>query len=481
VSVPARRVVTGVLVAALALLPLVGLVWLATAAASRAEAGEPAPAAAEPSPGPQVATPLLSARRVPGVVTGQLVTAPMVDALGAVAAGMGDQSCLAVAIDGQVVFEAGDGRQVMPASNLKLLTGAVAIDVLGADTTFETRVVADAVADGKVGTLYLVGGGDPLLATQPYLTAVAAQGHEVPEPHTSLEALADQVVAAGVREVAGGVVGDDSRYDAERYVPSWPASYRTAGEAGPLGALLVNDGLRSFSPPRETTDPAAHAASVFAALLRDRGVSVATTGRAGTAPASGTTVASAHSVPMRDVVGEMLLTSDDNTAELLLKEIGRDGQGVGSREAGLQVERDTLASWGVPLDGTSLVDGSGLDRGNRVSCDTLVGVLAHSPPGTPVADGLPLAGSSGTLAGLFRGNPMEGRLRAKTGTLTGARALSGWVAADDGKVVDVAFVVNGSNASQRALPLWDRLGRALALYPARPDLTPFAPLPARNA
>ncbi len=74
---------------------------------------------------------------------------------------------------------------------------------------------------------------------------------------TPLESLADQIVAAGVTTVQGAVVGDESRYDAERFVPSWPASYATSREAGPLSALLVNDGAESLQPLRSTTDPAA--------------------------------------------------------------------------------------------------------------------------------------------------------------------------------------------------------------------------------
>ena len=72
----------------------------------------------------------------------------------------------------------------------------------------------------------------------------------------------------------------------------------------------------------------------------------------------------------------------------------------------------------------------------------------------------------------------QGKLRAKTGTLTGVKALTGFVPADDGHTLTFAFVYNGPNARESAASLWDRFGRALATYPYRPDLSAFAPAPA---
>ena len=71
--------------------------------------------------------------------------------------------------------------------------------------------------------------------------------------------------------MTGSVLGDDSRYDAERFVPSWPASYATSREAGPLGALLVNDGAESLRPLRSAADPAVHGAAVLTQLLAGSG------------------------------------------------------------------------------------------------------------------------------------------------------------------------------------------------------------------
>ena len=86
---------------------------------------------------------------------------------------------------------------------------------------------------------------------------------------TPLAGLADAIVAAGVRAIPGGIMGDDSRYDTERYLPTWKDTYRTDGEVGPLGALTVNDGFSALEPrPVPVDDPALYAAAQLTELLR---------------------------------------------------------------------------------------------------------------------------------------------------------------------------------------------------------------------
>ena len=95
------------------------------------------------------------------------------------------------------------------------------------------------------------------------------------------------------------------------------------------------------------------------------------------APAGAPSVSTLQSRPLSELIGELLTTSDDNTAELLLKEIGATAGGAGTRPAGLAVVQAKLGEWGIPLDGINLVDGSGLDRGDRLTCSALQAVLRH--------------------------------------------------------------------------------------------------------
>jgi D-alanyl-D-alanine carboxypeptidase/D-alanyl-D-alanine-endopeptidase (penicillin-binding protein 4) len=474
-----RRRLSVLLVVA-AIVPPTLLLWVATSSASTAERGEPpAVSVVATDAGGHVATPLLSARRVPGVVTGQLATTDLLANLQQFTGDLPAPTCVSVAIDGTVVFDSNGGEPVLPASNMKLVVAAVALDKLGADYRFTT-----AVNQAPDGTLYLVGGGDPVLGSQAYLDAAAAVAARnagsgsLSEPpvdiHTPVEQLADAVVAAGVTQVPA-VVGDDSRYDQERFVPSWPPDYANGLEAGPLGALMIDDAFATFTP-RFTlaADPGRDAANDFAQLLRDRGVAVGTS-RTGTVPPDATPLTTIQSPPLSDVLTEMMVTSDNNTSELLTKELGAAVGGAGTREAGLQVIRDTLTAWGLPLDGVTLVDGSGLDRGDRLTCRLLLGVIDHAGPTGPLAASLPIANQTGTLAPFFEGNPLAGKLRAKSGTLTGAKALTGFVPTDDGHTVTFSFVYNGPNARESAASLWDRFARALATYPYHPDLSAFAP------
>ena len=136
----------------------------------------------------------------------------------------------------------------------------------------------------------------------------------------------------------------------------------------------------------------------------------------------------------------------------------------------------TLKRWGIPMAGVHLVDGSGLDRGNRLTCDAILAVLAHGGPTGAVAAGLPVAGRTGTLATELRGSPAVGRLRAKTGTLTGAKALSGFVDAADGqRDVSFSYVQNGPAADSAAAPVWTALGSILTAYPQAPAVAPLGP------
>src|SRR5262249_47191220 len=149
--------------------------------------------------------------------------------------------------------------------------------------------------------------------------------------------------------------------------------------------------------------------------------------------------------------------------------------------AGLQVVASTLAAWGIPTAGLTFVDGSGLDRGDRLTCQALLGVMDHVGTTGPVAAALPIANQTGTLQSFFGGSPMAGKLHAKTGTLPGSKALTGFVPADDGHTITFSFVYNGPNSRESAASLWGRLGQALATYPYHPDLAPFSPGPVVTA
>ena len=467
-----------VVLTAIALVPLAALVGLWAWADAKAGSDTPTPNALTPPPTVDAPTPVLSMRRVPAVVSRDVNLDELEVALVPLTDVVGEGSCTSVAVDGLRVVEDNAASTVLPASTQKLLTAAIALEVLGGDFRYVTEVRGVLDAAGTVnGDLYLVGGGDPMLAADWYPESGLARYPQLPA--TSLDALADSVVAAGVTTVNGSIVGDGSRYDDERFPPTWSDEVRVV-EGGPLGGLMANDAA-VLDDPLKASDPAEGAARELLRLLRERGVTVSGASTVAAAPADLAVVASVQSAPLGEIVGEMLSTSDNNTAELVVKEVAVAETGLGTREAGLQVMRDQLAAWQVPLVGVVLADGSGLSRDNRVTCAALMAVLERHDPADPIGSGLAVAGETGTLAEVFVDDPMQGRLLGKTGTLTDVKALAGFVPEPVGagpSVIQFALLLNAPGVDQQAgyRPIWEGvLSDALASFPAGATAAQLAP------
>lgn len=422
------------------------------AAAVGLRAVPPASGAPTERTGPPSAAPVLSVRRVPVLLATPAADRRLREGLAEVTAGLPASSCLEVGNGRGTLFAVDPAASVAPASTLKLVTAATALTHLGPTTELRTTVRADPPVDGVVaGDLWLVGGGDPVLGTATW--EATFDGDEV-GLRTSIEALADQVAAGGIRSVQGSVVGDDSRYDAERYVASWPSRYGSQGVVGPLSALTVDDGFTGWggTAPKAFANPPLGAAGLFTVLLRQRGVEVVGDPGVGRAPIEETTeVAAIASPPVAELVAAMLVDSDNGTAELLTKEVGHVVAGDGSTAAGAAVAESTLAALGLPMAGVDVVDGSGLDRANRLTCRLLYDLLATLGPNGVIAGSLPVAGASGTLADRFVGSPAAGHLRAKTGTLNDVSALAGYADTTDAGELTFAVVVNGAPSVAAAL------------------------------
>lgn len=414
--------------------------------------------------------PVLSVRRAPALLSRVVADVRLRAQLGVALAdpslgGARDASCLVVRQGPRSLLSVRPHLQLLPASNLKVLTALAALDRLGASSRFVTEVRGSVSAGVVAGPLWLVGGGDPLLSTGDYLASLENQ----PQVGTSLEALADAVVAAGVKEVRGGVVGDETRYDTERYVPTWKPNYISDFESGPASALVVNDGFEQYRPRHvAAVQPDVQAAGTLAALLQARGVVIAGGAGEGKAPA-GPQIARVESPPLSDVVGEMLRESDNLTAELLVKELGYRFGGAGSTRAGLKIVRESLATAGLDVEDLVNVDGSGLDRADRATCGLLMTALDRAGATGPVVAGLPVAAKDGTLHDRFLDTPAAGRLRAKTGSLSGVSGLTGYVDGREG-VPSLAFALLANDLPRDAVgrALQEQVGTILARYPDAP-------------
>lgn len=406
---------------------------------------------------------------------------------------------------GALLYARNADKSVVPASVLKLVTSAAALDLFGPDATLRTTLetAAELGSDGTLrGDLYLVGRGDPNLSGRFWDGRITAP----------LEALADGLSAAGVRRVEGRVVGHDGLipredrrgegwawddlvwwYGAEvsalsfndncadlRVVPATRPGAPVVVERDPpsgyysveSSAVTVASGSRDdlvlvrelgtnhirisgsyplgAGPDRlfvALEDPPRYAATVFAEVLAARGIPVAGGAAASAAPLpkAARTLAGHESAPLRVLIQPVNKKSQNLHAELLLRLVGLRVRADGSARAGLEAEAEFLKRSGVDVSAWALHDGSGLSRSNLVTARGLVELLAamhRHPHAQAFRDSLPIAGVDGSLAHRMVGSAARGRVLAKTGGLAGVTALAGYVDARSGRRLAFAAFVN---------------------------------------
>ena len=361
---------------------------------------------------------------------------------------------------GREIFRHG-ARLVTPASTAKLVTSTAALETLGPMARFRTTVRWVP----STRRLVLVGGGDPFLASSPRLA-----GASYPQRADVVDLARQAVLKLRTMKVKRVRLDyDDSYFTGPAVNPAWPSTYVPEGVVPPISSLWVDEG-RSPGGNGFVDDPAAGAADSFADALRGNGLKVAAEITRGSAPEGAMDVASVSSAPLGEIVERTLAVSDNQAAEVLIRHVGLAERQVGSFLAGTAAVLEVVDRLGVPVAGDVLHDGSGLARSNRLTSDTLAGVLrlAESPDHPQlrqVFTGLPVAGFTGSLQYRFDKGPAQarGRVRAKTGTLTGVHALAG--VADGGSGARMAFVVVADTvpAAQdfKAQVLIDRIAGAL--------------------
>ena len=317
-------------------------------------------------------------------------------------------------------------RTLVPSSNQKLITAAGAYERLDANERTKTAVVATGpTQDGVLrGDVVLIGGGDP--------TFTRSGGR-------SLDGLASQVRARGVTQIEGRILVDESRYDTERFIPTWPAGWQ-ATVGGPLSALEV-DRNRNL----DLNEPALAIGDMFKESLAAAGIT-STGGVEHGKAESGEQIAAMDGPTYGELISQMLQSSDNLIAELLVKEVGLRHTGVGTTAAGLASIRDAVAVLCVPPGGAD-ADGSGLSAANAHSTDQFRRLLQLSERrwwGPRFAGALPVAGQTGTLTGRLIGPYTTGNVRAKTGSTAAGKALSGYLTTAAGRQAYFSILVNGN-------------------------------------
>jgi D-alanyl-D-alanine carboxypeptidase/D-alanyl-D-alanine-endopeptidase (penicillin-binding protein 4) len=440
-------------------------------------------------------------------------------------------------LTGDTIVSRNAGKLFMPASNQKLLTGALALTQLGADHRFETRLLGTGrVVNGTLtGDLAVLGDGDPSVSD-------SLAGGDAMAP---LLAFADSLRARGVRRIGGRLLRAATVFPDSTLGFGWAWDDLDYGYSAPVDALTFNEGyaevlvigarrpggrvtvrtspattvprlgrvtvttaagrsdvtiagdVRGSRPrvhltgtvaPNDTVrlevalrHPTAAYLDALAEALRRRGITI----RGGVDPdaiadtTGMVTLATRRSPPLREILPRFEKPSQNQIGELLLKATARARTGVGSADSGRAVLERQLLAWGADSLGFAVRDGSGLSRHDYVSPETIVKVLAamrQHPEFETFRASLPVAGVDGTIRSRMRGTSAEGRVFAKTGTLDKARSLSGYVQTPDGRLLLFSFLTNNHVASNRET---DRVTDALAAWLAGTPLPP--PEPASGA
>jgi serine-type D-Ala-D-Ala carboxypeptidase/endopeptidase (penicillin-binding protein 4) len=350
-------------------------------------------------------------------------------------------------------------RPLPLASNMKLFTTATALARLGPQHRIPTRLYADGWIglDGVLhGSLYLRGGGDPALGSP------AFYGRYLGGLGTNLLSLKAQLRDAGIERVTGRLYADDTIFDRLRGVAD--SDYGTSPYIGPLSGLAFNLGYRDSRASGFASDPARVAASALGRALRGAGIALRAGSALAVTPSDAQLVGEVRSPTVERLAEATNVPSNNFYAETLIKLLGARFGGVGTTTAGAAVVERFIRSLGTNVHA---VDGSGLTRANRARPWDVVRLL-DSMHSNEVADefiqGLPIAGSEGTVADRMEGTAAAGRCRTKTGTLTGVSALSGYCFNRSGRIMVFSILM----ASVRDLGLahreQDRIAALVASY-----------------
>jgi serine-type D-Ala-D-Ala carboxypeptidase/endopeptidase (penicillin-binding protein 4) len=388
-------------------------------------------------------------------------------------------------------------RLMIPASNNKVYSAIFAMEALGPDYRFPTDVLVTGPLENGVlgGDVILRGSGDPAFGYAQY------DG----DPMESPRRMAAALQRIGVRVVEGGVIADPYVFDRENFGPEWPddtgmgaARYAptvtglpfnrnmlwvrlTPGEgegfvrepdAPEIPVVVPRGASRGYAvrmPLQDTIrvrtggpsgvrfgigayEPAYLAGAALRQAMREAGIEVRGALRIDSTPDGADLVHRHLSIPLRDMVPQLNMKSDNFFAEHLFKAAVARAAGQGTFTGGGQASALFFhQKAGIPWGHLWQADGSGLSRRNRTTALALVRALAwaHAQPWSEdFHASMAVAGDrSGTLQRMFVSGPAAGNLHAKTGYIRGVRTLSGYVKTAGGENVVFSFLYNGGGTS----------------------------------
>jgi serine-type D-Ala-D-Ala carboxypeptidase/endopeptidase (penicillin-binding protein 4) len=408
---------------------------------------------------------------------------------------------------GETIYDRNADRLFVPASNMKIITGAAALETLGPEFRFRTTVAAGGpIQNGVVdGPLVVTGTGDPSFGSR-----------FADDSRAVFRAWADSLRLRGITRVAGGVIGVDTAFTDPTLGQGWMWDDLAGNSSAEFGALQFNYGVIDLEifpaqtvlqpavilvdPPtqfvRITNDtrtmpagtttairvsrdeagqgivvrgevaadatpltrtvairnPALYVASLVRETLREEGIAVegpaihyTEIGLAHGSLQHPQPLFSYDSPPLSEILTAMMKPSQNQIAETLLRTVARELGGEGTASRAAIVVDSLFQAWELENIRMRLADGSGLSRYDLVSPALLVEILTHmdaSPHREVWITSLPIAGRDGTLASRMEDPPLLDQVHAKTGSLSGIRALSGYLTTRSGERIVFSTVAN---------------------------------------
>lgn len=330
-------------------------------------------------------------------------------------------------------------QPMIPASNTKLFTTAVALSVMGGDYELSTKLMTadNNISDGSIdGNLYIKGFGNSLLTS------------------SEINKMAGELKKMGIRNITGDIIGDDTYFDDVYSRDDWIYEEAANIKLPPVSALVVDRNRKPVILTRRKRqrtyfvnidNPPLHAAQLLKDELTSWGINVSGKADKGVTPASANTLAET-SILLRDLIKAINKNSDNFLAECLFKTIGAVASGVqGNSFYSTQTILNYIEDHGIFPKGTEVVDGSGISRYDQVTTAAIVGLLEQVYFDLGIYndfyESLSIGGVDGTLRHRFNWGSANNNFRGKTGTLNGVSSLSGYLTTLGGEdlIISIMF------------------------------------------
>ncbi len=340
---------------------------------------------------------------------------------------------------GEVIYAKNAHKLHHPASTTKLFTAATALAKLGSNYQFQTTLYTDESTETQaIGNIYFKGSADPVL-----------QSNDIVK-------LCDALVQTGIKLIHGDIVVDETYFDNVREGPGW------MWDDKPLRISALS--IRNVEPDAKTGSRAIACGHLLKTILMQKGINIGGQVTTGKVPSDARSIVKHLSPPLADIIKLMNKPSDNWIAEMLFKAIGAEVKGEpGTWKKGRETVDEFLGEIMKELPAHRFVDGSGLSRYNLLNAELLTKLLIYMYHNFELMPeymaSLPIAGVDGTLKNRMQGMYAEKVLRAKTGTLSGVSALSGYTKTADGEVFAFGILIShyvGSATTARGIQ--DKIG-----------------------